>query len=117
MAMKFNRGLALVAMFAGLGVLTGCGQAAPKFEAEASGNKVTLFVTATAPDVCQIQTMFSYLKEGERKMAGNYCNDCKIPVGKHLELNSIEDAIIIEPKIESVKAECQSDNAGKASKK
>jgi hypothetical protein len=112
MAKRFNRALGLGLLIAGISLLGGCGQAAtPTFEAEAKGNTITVYSTANKADKCNVQTMFSYLQDGVRKTAGNYCNGCDIAVGKHVKLTEISDAIVIEPRIEGVKATCDSDKA------
>ena len=114
-AKHFGRGMGVGLLAAGIGLVSACGQAAtPTFEAEAKLNTITLYGTAKTPDICDVRTMFSYMQNGERKMAGNFCTGCKVTVGKHVKILDFTDAIVIEPKIESVNSVCASQNTGRA---
>ena len=114
-AKRFGRGMGIGLLVAGIGLVSACGQAAtPTFEAEAKPNTIILYSSAKTPDTCDVQAMFSYMQNGERKSAGSYCNLCKITVGKRVKILELSDAIVIEPKIESVKSVCASQNAGRA---
>ena len=88
----------------------GCGKATPRLEAEVNGNAVILYSTSSIEDRCDVQVMFSYVQDGIRKSAGHYCTGCIVPVGEHVQISDIKDAIIVDARIESVNSICKSEN-------
>jgi hypothetical protein len=80
--------------------LISSGAQAATFRADVKDSTVTIYSTATKPEICSVSVVFYYTEKSDlRKPGANYCKGAIIKVGKNLEVCSIKDDLLVDATI------------------